>query len=86
MDFIITITIIIIIIIIIIIFLEWKIVVGQRRFTSGHRTVGEEEDDRNYHEGTRRRTSWRAETWKKIWQKIDRHLWRLGVDGRLLAV
>ena len=30
-------------------FLEWKIVVGQRRFTSGHRTVGEEED-RNYHE------------------------------------
>ena len=34
-------------------FLEWKIVVGQRRFTSGHRTVGEEEEDRNYHGGTR---------------------------------
>ena len=27
-------------------FLEWKIVVG-------HRTVGEEEEDRNYHGGTR---------------------------------
>ena len=26
-------------------FLEWKIVVGRRRFTSGHRTVGEEEED-----------------------------------------
>ena len=34
-------------------FLEWKIVVGQRIFTSGHRTVGEEEEDRNYHGGTR---------------------------------
>ena len=33
--------------------LEWKIVVGRRRFTSGHRTVGEEEEDRNYHGGTR---------------------------------
>ena len=26
--------------------LEWKIVVGQRRFTSGHRTVVGEEEDR----------------------------------------
>ena len=34
-------------------FLEWKIVVGRRRFTSVHRTVGEEEEDRNYHGGTR---------------------------------
>ena len=34
-------------------FLEWKIVVGQRRFTTGYRTVGEEEEDRNYHGGTR---------------------------------
>ena len=33
--------------------LEWKIVVGQRRFTSGHHTVGEEEEDSNYHGGTR---------------------------------
>ena len=32
-------------------FLEWKIVVGRRRFTSGHRTVGEEEEDRKYHGG-----------------------------------
>ena len=27
--------------------LEWKIVVGERLFTSGHRTVGGEEEDRN---------------------------------------
>ena len=27
--------------------LEWKIVVGQRRFTSGHRMVGGEEEDSN---------------------------------------
>ena len=33
-------------------FLEWKIVVGRRRFTSGRRTVGEEEEDRNFHGGT----------------------------------
>ena len=34
--------------------LEWQIVVGQRRFTSGHRTVGEEEEEeRNYHGETR---------------------------------
>ena len=43
----------------------------QRKFTSGHRTVGGEEEDRNNHGGTKWRTSWRAETWKKIWQKID---------------
>ena len=50
--------------------LEWKIVVGQRRFTSGHRTVGGEEEDRNNHGETKWWTSWEAETWKKIWQKI----------------
>jgi hypothetical protein len=33
--------------------LEWKIVVGQRTFTSGHRTVGGEEEDRNNHGGTK---------------------------------
>ena len=32
--------------------LEWKIVVGQRRFASGHRMVGEEED-RNNNGGTK---------------------------------
>ena len=31
---------------------EWKIVVGQRRFASGHRTV-EEEEDHNNHEKTK---------------------------------
>ena len=50
---------------------EWKIVVGRRRFTSGPRTVGEEEEDRNYHGGTRWRTLWRAEAWKRIWRRID---------------
>ena len=32
--------------------LERKVVIGQRRFTGGHRTVGEEEEERNYHGGT----------------------------------
>ena len=32
--------------------LLWKIVFGQRRFTSGHRTVGGEEEDHNNHGGT----------------------------------
>ena len=43
---------------------EWKIVVGQRRFTSAHRTV--EEEDLNNNGGTKWRTSWEPETWKKI--------------------
>ena len=51
--------------------LEWNIVVGQRRFSSGQRTVGGEEEDRNNHVRTKWRTSWEAETWKKIWQRID---------------
>ena len=33
--------------------LEWKIVVGRRRFTSGHRMVGGEEEDRNDHGSTK---------------------------------
>ena len=33
--------------------LEWKIVVGQRRFTSGHRTVGGEEENRSNHGRTK---------------------------------
>ena len=32
--------------------LEWKVFVGQI-FTSGHRTVGGEEEDRNNHGGTK---------------------------------
>ena len=32
--------------------LEWKVVVGQIRFASGHRTEGEEEEDRNNYGGT----------------------------------
>ena len=31
----------------------WKVVVGERRFTSGHRKVGGEEEDHNDHEGTK---------------------------------
>ena len=41
--------------------LEWKIVVGQIRFTSEHSTEGEEEDSNN-HGRTKRSTSWEAET------------------------
>ena len=33
--------------------LEWKIVVGQRRFTSGQRMVGGDEEDRNNHGRTK---------------------------------
>ena len=29
--------------------LEWKIVIGQKRFTSGHCTVGGEGEDHNNH-------------------------------------
>ena len=50
--------------------LEWKIVIGLRRFTSGHRIEGEVED-RNNHGRTKTRTSLEVETRKKIWQKID---------------
>ena len=62
-------------------YLERKIVVDQRRFTSGHRTVGEEEE------------SWKNQLTNFMRSRNmeedkaeDRHLWRLGVDGRLLAV
>ena len=50
--------------------LKWKIVDGQI-FTSGHRKLEGEEEDHSNHGGTKWRTSWKAETWKKIWQKID---------------
>ena len=33
--------------------LERKIIFGQRRFTSGHRTVGGDEEDRNSHGKTK---------------------------------
>jgi hypothetical protein len=33
--------------------LEWNIVVGQRKYTSGHRMVGGEEEDRNNHGSTK---------------------------------
>ena len=33
--------------------LEWMIVTGRRRITSGHRTIGGEEEDRNNHGGTK---------------------------------
>ena len=33
--------------------LEWKLVVDRRRFTSGNRTVGREEEDRNNHMRTK---------------------------------
>ena len=63
--------------------LEWKIVVGQRRFTSGHRTVGGKEEDHN----NRGKTSDGLHEKQKLEEDTaeDRHIWRLGVDGRLLA-
>ena len=57
--------------------LEWKIVVD-RRFTSGHRTIG----------GQHERTKMDFMRSRNIEEDMaeDRHLWRLGVDRRLLAI
>ena len=63
-------------------FLEWKIVVGQRRFTSGHSMVGGEEEDRNNRGGTK----WQFIKSRNMEEDMAEDLWRLGVDGRLLAV
>ena len=41
--------------------LEWNMFVGQRRFTSGYRTVGGEEEDGNN----------QGRTKCPIWQRID---------------
>ena len=63
--------------------LEWKIVVGRRRFTGGHRTVGREEEDRNNHG----RTSDGLHVKQKLEDMAeDGCIWRLGLDGRLLAI
>ena len=48
--------------------LGWKIVVGRRRFTSGHRTVGEDEEDLN----NRRRTSDGLHEKQKHGRRYDR--------------
>ena len=48
----------------------------------GHRTVGREKEDRN--------NNWRAKWWTLREAKYetveDRHLWHLGIDGRLLTL
>ena len=41
------------------------------RFTSGQRTVGEEEEDRTNHGRTRCRTSCEAETWENLTEDKD---------------
>ena len=64
--------------------LECKIIIDRRRFFSVHRTVGGKEEDRNNYGRIKLRTSLEAETWKNIAE--DEHLWRLGIDRRLLAV
>ena len=63
--------------------LEWKVIVGQRRFTSGNRTVG----------GERPQQSWKNQVTDCMRSRNmeedmveDRHLWRLRVDGQLLPV
>ena len=60
--------------------LEWKIVVGQRRFKSGHRTAGGEEVGCNNH-GNQVTDFLRSRNMTE-----DRHLWSLGMDRRLLAI
>ena len=61
--------------------MEWKIAIGQRRFTSGHRTVGGEEEDHTNNE----RTSTRSRNMEEEMAE-DRYLQRLGMDRRLLAI
>ena len=65
--------------------LEWNIVVGQRRFTSGHHTVGGED--------LRPQQAWKNQVTDFMRSKNmeesmaeDRHLWRLGMDRWLLPV
>jgi hypothetical protein len=60
--------------------LELKIVVGQKRFTSRHRTAGGEEEERH------KVTDFMRSRFIEKYIDEDRHIWRLGVDGRLLAV
>ena len=52
--------------------LELMIVIRRRKFTSGPRTVGWENKDRKNRvkeESNDGLTSWKAESWKKLWQK-----------------
>ena len=65
--------------------LEWKIFVDQTRYTSGHRTVGGEEEDCNYHGRNQVTDLMRSRNLEEDMAE-DRHLWRLGVYERLLAV
>ena len=45
-------------------------VVGRRRFTSGHRMGGGQEEDQINHGRTKRQTLCEAETWKKLWHFV----------------
>ena len=51
-----------------------------KRFTSGHRTVGGEEEDHNTQGRTKWRTSWEAETWRNIRQMDIFGVWEW-MDG-----
>ena len=63
--------------------LEWKILVIQRRFTSGYRTVGGEAEGRNNH--GRLKYFMRRRNMEEDMAE-ERYFWRLGIDRRLLAV
>ena len=54
--------------------------VGQRRFTSGHRTVGGEEEDRNNHEEPSNGLH-EKQKYGRRYGRRQTYL-RLGVDGR----
>ena len=56
--------------------LEWKMVVGQRRFTNGHLTVVVEQEVTDFIR-SRNLEDDMAE---------DIHLWRLEMNGRILAM
>ena len=58
--------------------LEWKVVVGHRRFTSGHRTVGGEQEECNNHKN-KETDFMRSRNMEEVMAE-DRHVWRLGMD------
>jgi hypothetical protein len=65
--------------------LEWKIVVGRRRFTSGHRTEEGDEEKRKKNP----QQSWKKQVAdfmrsRKVEEDMteNRHIWPLGIDSR----
>ena len=65
--------------------LKRKIVVGRRRFSNGHRTVGGEGEDCSNHWKYQMTDFMRSRNMEDDMAE-DRHIWRLGMDGQSLDV